>query len=348
MTTTSPFPRSHPDSHHGRWAEEQTLHVAAAYSNPFRWRTRRALANDFRRHLAASANVALHFGELAYGDRPHEVTGDHPNDVQLRGTHELFHKENLLNAVVRTFPADWRYGAVVDADFHFTRHDWALEAIQQLQHHDFVQLFSAYSCLSDRHAIVSTMPSFAASFARAGGALREWQGGWCAPAYSSGRAGAKALPAIGATGGAWAFRREAFDAVGGLLETCILGSGDWFMAFGLAGEPAGSDVMLKGRPYTRGYFDSVRHWQARAASAIRGNIGVVDCLAIHHWHGPMGRRGYGTRDQILVDHAFDPTVDVFRDWQGLLQLTPAKPRLRDAVRRYFLSRSEDVPHEMGR
>src|SRR5271165_364542 len=113
---------SHPDIHSpwAEWSEDQTLHVAVCYSNPFRWRTRRELANDCIRHLAGSPNVQLYIGELAYGARPFEVTKgqeyrpeseettypDYVNpprrrlhrrrgpieSVQFRTNHELFHK----------------------------------------------------------------------------------------------------------------------------------------------------------------------------------------------------------------------------------------------------------------
>jgi len=148
------------------WSEAQTLHVAVAYSNPVRWTTRRTLMNDFRDHMQLSANVVLHVGELAYGDRPFEVTGADPNDVRLRTSHELWHKENILNLVVQRFPPGWQYGAIVDGDFHMTRRDWALEAIHQLQHYDFVQLFSSYSDLSAQHRPFRIMPSFACNYVR--------------------------------------------------------------------------------------------------------------------------------------------------------------------------------------
>ncbi len=137
--------RQHPDVHQpfAKWSEEETLHVAVCYSNPFRWRTRRELANDCRRHLERSPNVKLYFGELAYGDRPFEVTDSSARDIQFRTTCELFHKENILNNIIKRFPPGWKYGAWCDADFHFTRHDWALETIHQLQHYDFVQPFSS-------------------------------------------------------------------------------------------------------------------------------------------------------------------------------------------------------------
>ncbi len=94
------------------------------YSNCFRWRTRRELVNDCIRHLRGMANVDLHVVELAYGDRPFEVTGGHVNDVQLRTESELWHKEQLINIGVSRFPVDWKYGAYVDGDFHSPAMTW--------------------------------------------------------------------------------------------------------------------------------------------------------------------------------------------------------------------------------
>src|SRR5438046_545106 len=158
--------------------------------------------------MRASANVVLHVGELAYGDRPFEVTGDDPNDVQLRTAHELWHKENILNLVVQRFPPGWRYGAIIDGDFHMTRRDWALEAIHQLQHYDFVQLFFRLFG-SFRRAL--SLPRDAELRIQ----LREWSREFGLSSEASHRS-----------------RRSAFDAVGGLLDVCILGSADWHMAFG--------------------------------------------------------------------------------------------------------------------
>ncbi len=64
----------------------------------------------------------------------------------------LWIKECAINEGVRRFPPDWQYGGYVDGDFHFTRHDWALEAIHMLQHHSFVQLFSTYTDLTGETA----------------------------------------------------------------------------------------------------------------------------------------------------------------------------------------------------
>jgi hypothetical protein len=329
------------------WSEEQTLHVAVAYSNPVRWNKRRLLMNDFKEHMGTSANVVLHVGELAYGDRPFEVTGQDPNDVQLRTSHELWHKENILNLAVQRFPPDWRYGAVIDADFHMTRQDWALEAVHQLQHYDFVQLFSSYSDLSSQHRPFRVMSSFAFNYLNRGAnasyraMLRQAA---AAPyGYYGGQpatTGGKAVPwTIGATGGAWAFRRSAFDAVGGLLDSCILGSADWHMAFGLVGAVDGAAEL---KWCSKPYVESVLRWQQRAA-VLKQNIGCINNHAVHYFHGSKVSRAYGSRWRILLDNKFDPRTDISRDWQGVYQLTGNKPLLRDQIRAYFRDRNEDSP-----
>ena len=331
----TPHANVHKDVHEPwrQWSNEATLHVACAYSNPLRWRTRRVLMNDFRQHMQASPNVVLHAGELAYGERPFEVTGEDPNDVQLRTSHELWHKENILNIVIRQFPPGWKYGAVIDADFHMTRRDWALEAIHQLQHFDFVQLFSSYTDLSAKHTPYRVMPSFAWAMLHGG---RPGVKPACYP-YGSSTGGP------GATGGAWAFRRSAFDAVGGLLDVCILGSADWHMAFGLAGRP---NPAPEANRCSRGYVEAVRRWQHRAA-VLQQNIGCVENHAIHHFHGSKVFRGYGERWKILRDRDFNPEIDLVRDWQGIWQLAGNKPRLRDEIRAYFRARNEDDPGLSG-
>ncbi len=301
----------------GQSLDGKTLHVALVYTNPRRWETRRRLFLDCRRHLESFPHVAVHACDLAYGDRPFEVTT--AGDIQLRTQHELWHKENMVNLCVRSFPADWEYGATIDGDFQMTRVSWAEEAIQQLQHHPFVQLYSNLIYLSPSHRPHRMMASFAWNWLHRRTVCKADQ------------------DSPGAVGGAWSFTRHAFDAVGGMLDACICGSGDWHMAFGLVGRSSGSREVKATHP---NYGGTIRAWQERA-KALRQDIGCIDHLALHHWHGKLQNRGYGSRVSILVDNEFDPLTDVAYDSQGVLRLTGSKPQLRDDLRAYFRSRNED-------
>lgn len=356
------YHRRHPDIHQpwNEWSEEQTLHLAVVYNNPFRWETRRRLCNNAVRHYLLCPNVRVYLVELAYDQRPFEVTTDlHgiPNltCVQLRSDCEMMHKENLLNIGVRHFPPGWRYGGYWDADFATTRHDWALEAIHMLQHHQFVQLFSSYTDISGTdstsyqgHRPYRMSSSFAWNYLH----QEEFKDSWMRRQQLLGKDSSYArmpkgelfpfgLPP-GATGGGWAWRRQAFTTVGGLLETCILGSGDWHMAFGLAEL---TNVAAEMKRCTKPYMNNVLQWQERAAKLKlhpgKSAIGCIDHHAIHHFHGPKNKRQYGERWHILRRHNFDPHVDLTKDWQGVWRWSGNKPQMRDEVRRYFLTRFED-------
>lgn len=115
------------------------------------------------------------------------------------------------------------------------------------------------------------------------------------------------------------------------------------MAFGLVGEEA-PDMHVDG--YSSDYRATIAAWQ-RNATKLKKNIGYVDGFAVHHFHGSKVRRAYSQRDTILVRHQFEPTTDLRVDWQGIYQLTADKPDLRDDIRRYFLSRTEDDPNLYG-
>jgi hypothetical protein len=142
-------------------------------------------------------------------------------------------------------------------------------------------------------------------------------------------------------GFAWAMRREAFDILGGLIDFGILGAGDNHMARALVGKVRHSyhhDI-------TPGYRKMLHEWQDRAEKYIRRNVGYVDGVILHNWHGKKKDRRYRDRWKILVDNKYNPRNDIKRDWQGLYQLvddgTPRFIELRDNIRSYFRARNED-------
>jgi hypothetical protein len=141
-------------------------------------------------------------------------------------------------------------------------------------------------------------------------------------------------------GYAWACRHDAWDQLGGLIDFGIVGSADLHMACGLIGamEQSLTPDILRACPV---YAEWCLEWQLRAETTIKRNVGFVDGLLLHYFHGAKKNRGYENRSNILWQTCFDPAKDIRRDWQGLLQLTDRKPLLRDNLRAYFRSRDED-------
>lgn len=314
--------------------KNEKLYVLSVISNPQRYATRYRLYREFEAYMNSHENVVLYTVEMAYGDRPWEVTDKHnPRHIQVRSQQELWHKENMLNIALASLPADAEYIAWIDADIKFMRYDWVEETIHKLQHHPIVQMFSHATLLGpkqhpDHHAI-----SFAYAYQRS---------------HQSFDPKFKAIPlTFGGYGGtpyktglAWAFRKEALVQTGGMMDTCIIGSADYHMAASYIGRVAETIPEDASEAYRRMIID----WQEVAYPVIKGNIGYVDGTVVHFWHGEMKDRRYRERWCIVND--FDPQLDLIRDWtnRGLLQLVDHGERTRKIeryLREYFSLRNED-------
>lgn len=307
----------------------ELLDVVIPYNNPLRWRSRLRNFHRVEREMLA-AGVRLTTVELAYGGRPFELP-DHTGvrRVRLRTSDVLWHKENLVNLGFAAIP-DWEYGAAIDGDMLFADPAWAEETVHALQLHPVVQISTDLVFLGPRGQHTGRGHSFMSVYQDAS---RKHD---CGKYYHSGRP--VAFERHGYPGGAWGYRRSAWQALGGLLDTCILGAGDMHMALGLVDMP---DPIVVDRDYTDGYHQAIQAWRDKAKGAVNGQVGSVPGLALHLWHGCFARRAYTTRGQILIRNRFDPARDLVRDHQGLIGLAANKPQLRRDLHRYFADRDED-------
>jgi hypothetical protein len=336
--------RPHP---HRPLADLSGFYVVAVISNPVRYQRRYELYWTFI-EMCAAADVKVITVEQAFGQRPFMVTEpDNPLHVQLRSDEELWHKENMINIGVQracTLPSEFprcREVAWIDADCRPARHPrmWFEETWHALQHYEFVQMWETMIDLDlDTNALGAPMPSFMANYIKYGtpnpdvvNLLKR-----CYPSGSK---------SMGRPGLAWACNVDAYNRVGGIIDYCILGAGDWYMAHALIGSLESVIRIREATKATGGMERKLLHWQRRAEHWIKRDVGYVPGLVYHDFHGPKAARGYATRGQILTRNAFDPDTDLKYDAQGLLALESHEPRqhrLRDEVRAYFRSRNEDA------
>jgi len=300
----------------------ERLHVVCCIFNPLRWDSRLARYRAFEAHMLASG-VALTTVECQLGQRPFGL--DHPDvrHVQVRHRSLLFNKENLLMLGIQRLPPNWEYLAWIDADVTFRRQDWAAETVHGLQQYAILQPWSDVYNLGPHGEHVSHFISFA-RVVHDGGPL--WKGHGHQHAYK-----------FPHPGFAWAIRREAYEQVGGLIETAVLGSADHHMAYALLGQVWNTYPA----PMTEGYKTPLLAWQALALKYINGNLGYVWGTIEHGWHGRIEDRKYQDRWQVFIKHGFDPATDLKRNSYGVLELAGNKPALRRDIDRYFRARCED-------
>lgn len=323
------------------------LYVLTPIFNPLRYRSRYSLYEEFAKNVEQAGGI-LYTVEIAFGDREFAVTSaNNDRHLQLRSLQTLWHKERAIKLLEqRRLPNDWEYLAWVDADVGFTRPDWVQETIQQLQHNEIVQLWSEAIDLNSKYQMLDRHQSFAASYLYGTPQAPtapgfEVDGG--TDGYYPGAQTSTTKQLVGTTGihpwhpgFAWAINRQAWEEVGGLLDSAVLGAADNHMAKALLGDGARS----YNKAVSFGYKQEVLSWQTRA-KRLQRDIGVVDGLLYHYWHGPKANRKYWDRWQILVETQFDPTKDLYVEANGLFAIRNDNVQLRDKIRQYFAQRNED-------
>lgn len=305
---------------------DNTLYVITTVFNPIGFKSRYKLYEDFKPYMEFSG-VKLLTVEIAFGNRPFVVTKKHNKwNLQLRTNHELWHKEGAINAgfwhLLKIVP-NAKYVAWVDADVRFTNPHWAEDTIRALDRFCIVQPYSEAINLNSKYE-------------------RMWHTSSSLKHYHE-KLGFHQTPPLpksylcgGHPGLAWAARVDIFKHLGGLMDFCIAGSGDTHMLNALLG-----DVSLF---YRKGMTDQFRkalyEWQVKADEHVRQNIGYVNGICYHYWHGRSEQRGYEKRWDIINYHQFNPDTDIVRQPNGLYAWN-GKAELMQDLRKSMSQRNED-------
>lgn len=309
---------------HNSLQSDNTLHVIGVISNPVRYHSRYRLYREWLAAMSLTPNVKVYTVEAALGDRHFEVThANNPQQLQLRVKDGIWIKENMINlGIERLLPKDWKYVCWCDADVFFKDPNWAQETLHQLQHFEVVQPWRDCLDLGFYGEVLSVFKSF------------------CYYKHSGIRIqiGPKDPYPYGHTGFAWAVTRKFWENLKGarLMDFAILGSADHHMAFALTNQV---EHTVHGK-MTESFKEYCKDWQYFAHRACNGQVGYVMGRIEHKFHGPKAKRGYRERWQVLIDHKYDPRVDLRYDEQGVVHIV-GKPGLIHDIHHYNLSRNED-------
>jgi hypothetical protein len=297
---------------------EVYLDVIAVISNPAQYQRRYDLFEQFCLHMKEFPQVRLTTLELQQRARPFQTSAK----IKLRTKHELWHKENMVNIAVTHLPSDWEYVAWIDADITFQNKNWVRDTIDALQTYAIVQLFSHAIDLGPKDETLQVHTGFCYLHVH-NEPMNNYRPN---TPYKNGH-----------TGYGFACRKSAYNAMGGLLEFAILGSGDAHMCLAWIGKV---QLSLNSK-LNENYKRMCLNYEERCTEHIKQNIGYIPGTILHNFHGDKKYRKYKTRWSILLQNDFDPLRDIKKDHNNLWQMDTSKPRLRDAVRQYFRQRNED-------
>jgi hypothetical protein len=253
----------------------------------------------------------------------------------------MWQKERLLNLALAAVPPECRTLAWVDADVIFDRTDWAEEAQELLDRFPVVQLFETVHYLPPEFPLaqlgrvqpILNRNSISSLFAQG------HKGDAILPMGHQHDGSLEDLPVEqrGATGFAWAFRRELFQDRG-LYDAAILGAGDRAMVTAAHGF---FDIERDNRRLNPPQFDHFLRWARPFHQDVHGRVGVLPGHIYHLWHGDLKNRNFCERHRSFAAFQFDPYNDLALADNGSWRWNTHKPEMHQFVINYFLARKED-------
>jgi hypothetical protein len=305
----------------------ETLYVVTVIFNPHNFKSRYHLYKQFAPYVEF-CGAKLFTVEIAYKDRPFEVTeANNPWNLQLRTDCVLWHKERGINIGIQRLlhlVPDAKYIAWIDADVSFTNPDWVHDTVHALHHYAIIQPFSQAMNLNPKYERMWDCPSAMSHFRKKLGYHQH------PPVKTKYLCG-------GHPGLAWAARTEVLENLNGLMDFCIAGSGDTHMFNALIG-----DVTLFYRPgMTKQFQTALQRWAKKCDQYVNKNIGFINGICYHYWHGKSEQRGYEKRWDIINFHQFDPHEDIAISLNGLYKFRGNKPELEHDIFLSTQSRNED-------
>lgn len=305
----------------------QKLYVIGVYSNPLLWSRRLELAKRWITDMLETEGIELVVGEVAHGDRPFELNhlGPKYTHIEFRAETMAWSKESAINECIKRLPPDAEYVCWSDMDVEFRDPKWAVKTVQALQLWPVIQPWSEALDLGPQGEVMEIKGEHIQTSL---GKLYRTTG----QIFTPGQYGTYGHP-----GYVWAATMEFLQDVGLLLDTSGLGAADHQMAMGILGMPERSihsQTTIK-------YQAHVLAWCDRAYKSSLGHLGYIEGRIEHWFHGKKVNRKYQERWQVLIDHQFDPIVDMVRNRYGIVEITDKKPQMRRDMERYYVERDED-------
>lgn len=252
--------------------------------------------------------------ECVIGDSKPQLE-ENKNIKRIYTKNLLWHKETLLNNIVKTIPKKYKYVFWLDADVIFTNLNWMVDSVKEFKlGHNILQPFEhcvhlnkdevqpsfdldAFINMSKWHKFTpnrynkKVWRSFCANYGTS--AL------WLDEDYNS----------HGHVGFAWGAKREILERVP-LYDKALIGGADHIIAHAAAGQIAHKCIT---KAFTDN-IDEVNLWSIRFHKFVNGKIGHVKGNLFHIWHGDIEKRQYLKRVQ---DFTSKTKEIVERDSNGL-------------------------------
>ena len=258
---------------------------------------------EFKANLERQG-VKLYAVELAFDDEEF-LLGD--VYLRLRTDTVLWHKESLLNILVKRLPPYVKKIAWLDCDIFIEKSNWSEEVSDLLNDYKIVQLGSEHIYLDNAGHIQRQHKTL-------GYGAHHQKADW--GNY------AEYHPGLG-----WAASRDLFSKCGGLFNYGLSGGADGMMGYifanGKGEDPNNMRTWIREERYELykefcpTIIEKLEDYKNAIAPYVNGSVTYLDSKVWHRYHAPQSRRGYMSRPEVL--RGIDLNKDLLKSDSGLFK-----------------------------
>ncbi len=262
--------------------------IISCYYNPLNSPYRLKSFNEFYKRIKHLNHFIY---ECVIGDSQAQLK-ETDSIKHLKTPSLLWHKEAILNKIIKELPSKYKYIFWIDTDVVFTNLNWMIDGVEQLKTRNLIQPFE-YCVHLDKD---ETKPSFSLEVLKSSN-LPNKQNSKVWRSFASNFV----LTSLwkdenynnhGHVGFAWGARRDVLDKVK-LYDKALIGGADHIIAHAAAGQ-------INHNCISNAFKDDIENvniWSKRFYDVVQGKIGYVYGDLYHIWHGDLDKRQYLKRIQ---------------------------------------------------
>lgn len=235
------------------------------------------------------------------------------DSIKILATPEniLWQKERAFNIALQNIPEKYNKIAWLDTDIVFLNDNWLTDLEKQLDHYAIVQPFERVFEKEGNNDCLNTL-----GYAK------------CVDEYIKENI---AIPKYFAVGLSWGFNR--FILKNGFFDKHILGSNDTLQILATIGDYFNTQTL---GICTKSLLKSWIEYCEQIPPLSNYDMGYCNGMVEHLYHGNVYKRGYQTREQLLIDHQYDPKIHIDLDKNSLYKVTNIE--LKNKILSYFYTR----------
>jgi len=251
------------------------------------------------------------------------------NIERIRTHSLLWHKEGLLNYVIKKLNPQFKFVFWIDTDIIFTNKEWLVDSVNKLQNSKIIQPFEFCIHLEkDEHHPsfdVESYKSFDKPYAMG---EKIWRG--FAYNYITNKKlhNSENYDTHGHVGFAWGMQRAALDKIL-LYDKALIGGGDHVMAHAAVNQIPHTCITNA----FKADIDTITEWSKQFFLQTKGLLNYTKGDVYHIWHGELEKRQYLKRVKEFTPKA---KKIITRDSNGLYYTNSSD--ILDYTNNYFVTR----------